>query len=70
MQAEDAARVKALEKETAAATKTLEKLHADTAGLQGRVQELQEAIENTGGPPLKKLRQQVAQTQEVRTPVM
>ena len=65
MGAEDAQRIRALEGDMAAAQKELKPLHDGAAGLHKRAGELQKAIDNAGGPPMKKLRALVSQTQQV-----
>ena len=62
---EDAQRMKALEQEAAAALKECEKLRGSAGGLHAQADRLQQAIADAGGPPLKKQRVLVAQTQEV-----
>ncbi|KAK9798137.1 hypothetical protein WJX73_006477 [Symbiochloris irregularis] len=65
--AEDVQRMKALEKDMQVATRDLEALRSSMAQLQRKAEELQKAVDEAGGPKLKRLRSLVSETQQAIT---
>lgn len=66
--AEDAQRIKALDEDMARAQSELTRLNASAAGLRSRADSLQKAIDDAGGPRMKKVKALVAQMQKVGKP--
>lgn len=65
VKADDAARLKALDKEIQAAENELAKLQKNAAGLMKKAEQLQGHIENVGGAKMKKQKQTVSDLQQV-----
>ncbi len=70
MGAEDAAALKALSREVAEAQAALAPLEEGAAGLRARAAGLEKAVEDAGGPPVKRQRARVAQLKEARAPLL
>eukprot|EP00889_Picochlorum_renovo_P003369 jgi/Picre1/30399/NNA_005763.t1 len=66
---EDAERTQSLQHEIAQNQKVLDDLEKKSKSLRSKAQELEEALENVGGPPLKKQRELVARLHEDLTSV-
>ena len=70
MGAEDAAALKALSREVTEAQAALAPLEEGAAGLRARAAGLEKAVEDAGGPPVKRQRARVAQLKEARAPLL